>query len=58
MRKTYFAVSTFNAENKFDSYKAAKEYFDAVKKTTSYCELKVVALNAIGYYSKSIEISW
>ena len=51
-----FEVSAFRMVKEFEEFAAAKKFFDEVKSSFGYCELKSVIEDNGVYISESVEI--
>lgn len=53
---TKYAVSAYKVYEEFATEREARAYFERVKHSFTYCELKKVSETPSRYYSTSVEI--
>ena len=53
---TKYAVSAYKVYREFATETEAKAYFESIKHSFTYCELKRVTESSICYRSESVEI--
>ena len=53
---TKYAVSAYKVYEEFATEREARAYFEKVKHSFTYCELKKVSETPSRYYSQSVEI--
>lgn len=51
-----YAVTGYKVNREFTTKREARAYFEEIKHTLTYCELKEIDRNDTRYYARSLEI--